>query len=130
MKKPRLGRPPGRKAALRPPLTARVSEEFYARVKESARQNGRTISEELMFRAAAGFEFADAVARVQEFERMIDRNFDAALRARGYTPVQDVTGVFWLSPGMPIPQRQPLSPELRDAITEAVRQALTEAKGA
>jgi hypothetical protein len=50
--KRKVGRPPGRKAPHRPVVSARVPESVYAELKEAAAAAGRTMGEELVWRAA------------------------------------------------------------------------------
>jgi hypothetical protein len=57
MRQRQVGRPRGRVKPHRPVLGARVPEEFYARIKVSAAKSGRTLSEELIWRAQQGFEW-------------------------------------------------------------------------
>jgi hypothetical protein len=47
----KVGRPPGRKAPHRPVVSARVPESLYAEIREAAAAAGRTMGEELVWRA-------------------------------------------------------------------------------
>ena len=60
--KRKLGRPPGRKAPRRPVISTRAPLEFYEAIKQAAQDSGRTISEELVWRAALSLEGAEARA--------------------------------------------------------------------
>ena len=51
--KKKVGRPPGRKAPHRPVVSARVPESVYSEIKEAATAAGRTMGEELVWRASS-----------------------------------------------------------------------------
>jgi hypothetical protein len=91
VKKSRLGRPRGRKAPHRPVLSTvlsgRVDPELLRQVKASAKAAGRTVSEEVLFRALQSFE----------------PRLDGQLLERGYTRIPTAQGVAWLEPGMLAP---------------------------
>src|SRR5262245_39733890 len=97
------GRPRGRTAPHRPVLSVRVPEELYEKIQTSARANGRTVSEEAVWRTQQSYEwearFGEARAVLAESRRIFDANLEAALRKRGYLPVAMLPqGKAWISP--------------------------------
>lgn len=101
--KKRPGRPPGRKAAHRPVVSARVPETLYAQIKEEARKNGRTMGEELVWRAERIAEWQNAFGEAQKLladARQITANeLRSRLQRDGWTPVTGVGGDAWFEPG-------------------------------
>jgi hypothetical protein len=113
-------------------IAGRVSRELHEQIKEAAKKSGRSMSEELAWRAQSSFEWEKAFGTVTKMlndnARMLEDNIRAALRTHGWTPVRDLTGTFWLEPGTQVPVKAPVPDEIKDAITDAVRQALAETK--
>jgi hypothetical protein len=110
--KKRVGRPPGRTAPRRPVLStvlsARVSESFQAMVREAARASGRTISEEVIWRAEQSFVWerahVDARSVLAEANSVATKNLEARLqeemRRLGYTRIRGMNGAAWFEPGV------------------------------
>jgi hypothetical protein len=102
--KKRVGRPPGRTVPRRPVVSGRVPEEFYETIRESARMSGRTISEELIWRAQKGFEFekahGEAGKMLDDARRVLQQNLAAHLRDAGYRYVGGFGGGAWFEPGV------------------------------
>jgi hypothetical protein len=65
-------------------LSGRVDPEFLQQVKAAAKAAGRTVSEEVLFRALRSFE----------------PRLDGQLLERGYTRVRTAEGMAWLEPGL------------------------------
>jgi len=105
------GRPRGRTAPHRPVLSVRVPEELYERIQTSARDNGRTVSEEAVWRTQQSYEWETAFGSVRAILAESRRATDAAkklplertLRERGYTKVHAVDGAVWFEPGVHAP---------------------------
>jgi hypothetical protein len=118
VKKKRRGRPPGRKAPWRPVLSVRVPEEDYAAFKAAAHVSGRTISEEVVWRARQSFEwekqFGDVRRLLADAQRVISGQLRTAMVDAGYTPVHDFGGTVWHEP--------------QSAVSEAVRRLLAGAR--
>jgi hypothetical protein len=68
MKKKRIGRPPGRKAPHRPVVSARVPEALYQQLKEAAAAGGRTLGEELVWRADRAGEWTAAFGELEAWQ--------------------------------------------------------------
>jgi hypothetical protein len=102
--KRRVGRPPGRKAPIRPTVAARVPEEDYAKLKEDARIAKRTLAEQVFFRWRQADEWEKAFGSIRELQakarEIIKQNLQAALKEAGYQQVRGVGGSAWLEPGL------------------------------
>jgi hypothetical protein len=102
--KKRVGRPPGRTAPHRPVVSGRVPEEFHKTITEAAQKSGRTISEELIWRAQQSFEwektFGNARKVLDDAKRVTAQNLPAQLRAAGYRYVSGIGGGAWFDPGV------------------------------
>jgi hypothetical protein len=80
-----------------------VPEELYEKIQASARANGRTVSEEAVWRTQQSYEwearFGDVRAILAEGRRIFESNLEAALRKRGYLSVALFPqGKAWISP--------------------------------
>lgn len=87
----------------RPVIAGRVSQELYGRIKAAAEASGRSMSEELAWRAEQAIAWEKAHGTIQgllaEARRITDRNIEAELRKRGFTPVRLLPqGKAWVSP--------------------------------
>ena len=106
--KKRAGRPRGRVAPHRPVIGARVRQELYDEIKAAAHAAGRTMSEELVWRAERAGEYIKALGEVDEWNAK-QRNQQAEI-ARGNLEIvlmglnwkKDRTAPFgkpnWMSP--------------------------------
>jgi hypothetical protein len=125
-------RPP-KPRGLSPVIAGRVPTSLHRQIKEAAKKSGRSMSEEMAWRVAVSFEwekvFGDARKVLTDAERVSAGTLRQAMRTAGFTPVYGSAGTYWLEPGMPtVPLEASLAPEVRAAITEAVKQAFAEAR--
>jgi hypothetical protein len=121
-KKP-VGRPPGRIAPHKPVVSARVPQELYDAITKAARGSGRTISEELIWQAQIALTIGDAQKFLSDIEHATEKTLRSKMRQMGLEPVHDALGTYWLDGDLP-PLKGRLDPEVKAAITEAVRDAL------
>jgi hypothetical protein len=117
-----------------PVIAGRVSEAQYQRIKEATKQSGRSMSEELAWRfdhsLAMEKAHGDAKKIIADAWSVTKDTLRGAMRQQGFTPIYSSAGTYWAEPGMlAMPLEGQLAPEVRAAITDAVRQALTEIKG-
>jgi uncharacterized protein (DUF1778 family) len=110
--KKKVGRPAGQRAPSRPVLAARVPEDAYEKIAAAAKISGRTMSEELVWRANQSFvweaQYGNMQAMVQEIrdkavhitETTTQIALDAELMRRGYHKVRGVNGYAWFPPGV------------------------------
>jgi hypothetical protein len=152
--KKRVGRPPGRKAPRRPVLSARVPEDFYEEIKAAAQRSGRTMSEEIVWRARQTIHiqvvpanhYYDADGRLVPYpsdpnepinsphlQRLLDDsrvgNIREVMRAEGFTQIHDLLGNYWAEPGVAAaPLKEMLAREIKAALKETVREVLIETK--
>jgi hypothetical protein len=87
----------------RPVIAGRVPQELYDRIKTLAAASGRSMSEELAWRAVQSFAWEEAHGTVKallaESRRVFDGDLEAALRNHGYLPVRMLPqGKAWISP--------------------------------
>jgi hypothetical protein len=146
--KKRVGRPPGRKAPRRPVLSARVPEEFYEEIAAAAQRSGRTMSEELVWRARQAFPTAiisveaghfiepsgrvspDPPATQEWLANLTPAQLRQALHAHGFLNFHDFLGSFWCDPGTPaalVGAGGP-APAVKAALKAIVKEALKEAR--
>jgi hypothetical protein len=131
--KKKIGRPPGRKAARRPVLATRVPEDFYETIRQAAQLSGRTLSEELIWRARQSFEwerqFGEGRKILDDACRVSEGILRQFMTDKGWTRISSSAGPLWAEPGVPaVPLGGHLHPEVEAAITKAVQQAFAEAK--
>jgi hypothetical protein len=142
-----VGRPPGRKAPRRPVLSARVPEDVYEQVKASAQAAGRTMSEEIIWRARQTYavntinilsvpsgHFIRPDGQVlpdppdeQPGAKLTPSELWAELRAHRYTQLAEFQGAFWLAPGMlpaSMTGRDALALMLTSIVKAAIRDGL------
>jgi hypothetical protein len=138
--KKRIGRPPGRKAPRRPVLSARVPEDFYLAVKEAAQRSGRTMSEELVWRARQTINvinvppghFLDSDGQVAPYPSDPNKpiksgNIRERMRTEGFVQLPDYLGGFWVEPNVsPSLIKEILVNELRAVLKDAVREGLAQ----
>ena len=87
-----------------PVIAVRVPPPLHHRITESAKASGRSMSEEMAWLIANGFQWQEAFGdRVQmlkeakaEVDRMVRGNFEAEMRRRGWVPVHGSPA--WLPP--------------------------------
>jgi hypothetical protein len=83
VKKSRLGRPRGRRSPHRPVLSTvlsgRVDPEFLQQVKTAAKAAGRTVSEEVLFRARQGYELEAARPAIEAWMAEVRRRTNVKL---------------------------------------------------
>jgi hypothetical protein len=81
-----------------------VPEEFYETIREAARTSGRTISEELIWRAQQSFQWekahGDARKVLDDAKRVTAENLPAHLRNAGYRYVRGINGGAWFEPSV------------------------------
>jgi hypothetical protein len=117
-----------------PVIAGRVPESLHRLIKGAAKRSGRTMSDELAWRAAVSFEwekaFGEARKVVAEAHRIIEGDLRGALRANGFTPIYDLAGTYWKEPGMPADARLKVvpTPEMKVVIAEAVKETLAQIK--
>jgi hypothetical protein len=88
--------------------SARISQELYDVLRESARINARSISEEVAKRVELSFVWekahSDARAMLAEVKRVTSEGVKTALakelRERGHTYVRGINGGAWFDPGV------------------------------
>ena len=109
--KRRVGRPPGRKAPRRPVVSARVPESLYAEIKKAADEAGRTMGEELVWRADKAGEWARAFGNQQKMLAKTKADLDAiergstaaALYRLGWRKIigtpYSISGTVWVEAG-------------------------------
>lgn len=135
MKKPRRGRPPGRKSVRRPVIATRVPLPFYETIKQVAAGSGRTLSEELIWRTTQALEARDIIEDARkEAGKLIaealhakEETFLAELDRR-YTQIYSPSGSYLMPKGGK-PLEFAVGPEFQAAIDDAVRKAFAAAKG-
>jgi hypothetical protein len=124
-----VGRP--RASQRRPVLAARVPEEFYARILNSAAISGRNASEELIFRAQQSYEWEATLKSCRELQAHVRKvsatSLQPMLRELGYTKVGGLNGSAWFEPGVDTIQWifANVSPESRAVLQEMLNQAAT-----
>jgi hypothetical protein len=138
-RKKRVGRPPGRIAPHRPVLSAsaRISQELYDALRESARINARSISEEVAKRVELSFVWErahrDADAMLADVKRVAREGKKVALakelREQGHTYVRGMNGGAWFDPGVDAIKWIffNVDPESRVVLQEMLDQAATRA---
>jgi hypothetical protein len=102
-----------------PVIAGRVPTSLHRQIKKAAEQSGRSMSEELAWRAALSFEwekqFGDTQKLLTDARRAIESDLRQAMIAAGYTPIRADFDTFWAEPGHPI--------------SEAFKKAIAKAKG-
>jgi hypothetical protein len=122
-------------------LSARVPEDFYEEVKAAAKASGRTMSEELVFRARQTFivnltsvpsdHFIAHDGRVTPYPSDPDepiartRDIRETMRAKGFTQIPDFLGAYWIEPGQTATALEELLAKL---IEQAVEKVLVKMK--
>lgn len=120
VEKRKVGRPRGSRVPFRPVLnaSARVDAEIHKQVIESAREHGRTVSEEIVARVTQSFAWEKQFGTIRQLQADIERAWHGGvhqyLTQAGYTPVHGVTGTVWHEP--------------ESAVSEAVKKLLEEMK--
>lgn len=115
MKKKKLGRPPGRKAPERPVVSARVPEALYREIKEAAAAAGRTMGEELVWRAQRAAEWTKAFGELESWQtknrdqtaEILRGNLENAMLANNW---KRVPGAKYGQPNWISPDNHSLSP--------------------
>jgi hypothetical protein len=122
--KNRVGRPAGRTAPHRPVVSARVPQELYDAITNAAHGSGRTISEEMIWQAQIALQIGDAQKFLSDIAHTTEDTLRAKMRAAGLKPIRSALGTYWLDgdDDMP-PLKGRLDPEVKAAITDAVRDA-------
>jgi hypothetical protein len=117
--------------SLTPVIAGRVPESIHRQIKEAAKRSGRSMSDELAWRAGVSFEweksFGEARKLLADAQRAAEGDLRQAMRSAGLTLVHGSAGDYWMEPGTP-PLKIVLDPELRAAIIDAVKQGLAQAK--
>jgi hypothetical protein len=114
-----------------PVIAGRVPESLHRQIKQAAKASGRSISDELAWLAASAVEwqraFGDTRKLLADAQRSIGGQLRQAMRDAGFTHYSGPDGSYWMEPGSQ-PMQLALGPELKAAIADAVKQAITEAK--
>ena len=130
MKSAGKARGPAVKRVRSPVIAGRVPESVHQRIKEAAGQSGRSMSEELAFRAGLAFEwekrFSDAAKLLDEGRRLKTVSFNEHARQEGFEIIHGLAGDYYKKPGTP-PLQVSLAPEFRAAIADIVRDAVKQA---
>jgi Arc-like DNA binding domain len=95
---------PTKPAGRQPVIAGRVPRSLHERIKRAAKASGRSMSEELAWRASMSFEWEAAFASMRKSLAEIEQgSVDAALIRKGYTCQRDAaTGKkVWAEPGYP-----------------------------
>ena len=88
-----------------PVIAVRVTAPLHTRIIESAKRNGRSMSEEMAALLEDAFAWQDAHGErgrmLQEtkvqYERFVDEHFDIEMKRRGWQPLHG--SPYWLPPG-------------------------------
>ena len=106
--KKKVGRPRGRVAAWRPVVSARVPELIYAEIKQAAAAAGRTMGEELVWRAEKAAKWDKAFGELNAWRadiyelhaKIADGNLEAVLMGKNWKRVHGVRfgQANWISP--------------------------------
>jgi hypothetical protein len=125
----KMRRPPTKSRT--PVIAGRVPESLHRQIKQAAKLSGRSMSDELAWRAAISFEwektFGEAREVIANARRAAKGDLRQAMRSAGLQLIHGSAGDYWVEPGTP-PLKTVLDPELRAAIIDSVKQALAEAK--
>jgi hypothetical protein len=128
--KKRVGRPPGRKAPHRPVVSARVPESLYERIKREARTAGRTVGEELVWRAEQIYEwqekYREAKDVLDEASRVTAAGLQTTLRNKGWQTISGFGGYAWFEPGVS-PGKWVVDNANREVVEEIIERATTRA---
>ena len=132
-------------------LSARVPEDFYEEIKAASQKSGRTMSEEIVWRArqminiievpSGHYYNADGrlVPYPSDANEPIDnplagskiKNVREAMRAEGFTQPRDFLGAYWVEPGeSAAPLKEHLAHELKAVLKDAIREVLAEMQNA
>jgi hypothetical protein len=88
--------------AKNPVISGRVSESLLRKVRASAKKSGRSLSEELAFRADQSFAWEEAFVSIQKLfadaKSAIAGELGQALREASYTPIHTSGGIVWAEP--------------------------------
>jgi hypothetical protein len=102
-----------------PVIAGRVPESLHRLIKKAAKKSGRSMSDELAWRAGLSFEweqkFGEARQLIADAYRVTAGTLRQAMIDAGYTPVSTSNGRAWFEPG--------------SAVSEAVRKELGEIRG-
>ena len=87
-----------------PVIAVRVPPPLHHRITESAKASGRSMSEEMAALITRGFEWQDAfrdriamlLQAQDEMRRMVEGNFEAEMRRRGWAPLHG--SPYWIPP--------------------------------
>jgi hypothetical protein len=106
-----------------------VHQDLYDRLQKSAGDANLSLSEEAERRVLQAFAWEEQLGEMKkaraEFDALIAKGMDAALRARGYQPIHDVNGTVWAEPGMELGKfTGALNPAIVQAIEEAMRRVI------
>ena len=110
-----------------PVIAGRVPASLHAQLKQAAAESGRSLSDELAWRAGLSFEweraFEDTRKLLADAKRANKANLRQAMRDDGLELIHGAAGDYWKEPGMP-PLKSVLDPEMKAAITDIIRQEL------
>jgi hypothetical protein len=126
-----MSRKPARRTPTKvaqPVIAGRVPESLHRQIKDAAKRSGRTMSDELAWRAGMSFEwektFVETRKALADVHRVIEGDLRQALRNAGYRPIHGHAGTYWMEPGMPdVPLNTVLVREVKTAIAGAVKDA-------
>jgi hypothetical protein len=89
--------------AKNPVIAGRVSESLLRKVRAAAKKSGRSLSEELAFRADQSFAWekaaGEARALIDNANRVMAGTLRQAMIDAGYTPIGTSDGIVWAEPG-------------------------------
>jgi len=94
-------KPPG--ARKNRSLTIRVLDELWDRLEAETKKSGRSMSEEMAYRAMIGFLLGNELKSFQEISKDLAKNADDAIKAamfkRGWGKVITPSGTVFIPPG-------------------------------
>lgn len=115
-----------------PVIAGRVSPDLHKRIKDSAKASGRSMSEELAFRAEQAFNFEagfESIRKVRAQEELIIRlGRDAALTQWKIRPMPGRPGWFYEG-DVPPHEMVALNPAIESLIEKVVDRTVRKLKG-
>ena len=92
--------------AITPVIAGRVPASLHRLIKESAKKSGRSMSDELAWRAGLSYEWEKTFGEIRQLIASNRRGMAAELLqhmiSEGWTAVHTSKGVVWAPPGSPV----------------------------
>jgi hypothetical protein len=84
-------------------MTIRVLDQLWERLEVEAKKSGRSMSEEMAYRATVGFLLGNELKAFQEIQKDLAKNTDDAIKAamyrRAWGKIITPTGTVYIPPG-------------------------------